>query len=184
MCTCVQWSVSGTLRSGLILTRPAPGYEYQSPRVPICYLQFLIFSPHSKHRQHLAGVTRTRVMLQLFITEYPLTVCLLAVAAATHGVSDPNNLAQPWPKCCLLTVIVERKWIDGIWSGAQGFLAMEGGEDVGNCSRCIFYRLKIAELRLLVQVISGIWGPCAVDTRSKPLGTQLDFFRPFLHFSQ
>ena len=113
------------------------------------------------------------------------TLLSAGLAAATHGRSDPNNLAQPWPKCCLLTVIVERKWIDGIWSRAQGFLAMEGGEDVGNCSRCIFYRLKIAEHRLLVQVISSIWGPlCCGHKEQATRHTAWLLFCPFLHFSE
>ena len=149
MYTCVQWSV----RSGPTLTRPAPGYEYQSPPVPrICNPPNLP-SPGSRHRQHSAGPAwpssmEPRVMQQLFITEYP-TYCLPAAPHSAHR-SDLNNPTQPWPKCCLLTVIVERKWIDGIWSAAQGFLVREV-EDVGNCSRCIFYRLKIGVHRLLVQ---------------------------------
>ena len=33
-------------------------------------------------------------------------------------------------------------------AGPQGFC--QGGEDVGNCSRCIFYRLKIVHSVLVV----------------------------------
>lgn len=55
--------------------------------------------------------------------------------------------------------------------GAGLKVFLPGREDVGNCSRCIFYRLKIVVHRLLVQarqLLAASEDLSPVDTGNKP----------------
>ena len=171
-CTCVHWSVLAHWGQARHWHDPPP--VMNTSRQSLLSAIPNLPSPHQHSAPAWSDHTMAHVMQQLFITEYP-TYCLLAAPHSGHR-SDLNNPAQPWPKCCLLTVIVERKWIDGIWSRAQGFLAREGG-----CWKLFtvhFLPIKnvCAQAPGAGQaVISSIWGPgpCPVDTGNKPLGAQL-----------
>ena len=135
-----MWSVA--LRSAWHPHHPPPVMNTSH------YLQCLIFSPRLLLTPPTLGwaslLTRlTRLAMWAAFHEWYSAVCPGIPGLCPHTLILITRL--PGPKCWLLTVIVKRKWIDGIWSRASRFLPGRGGcwklftvhfLPIKNCAQC------------------------------------------------